>query len=111
MEQYLSLIVAVITGLATAIPLVIKLVEYCKKSVQEKNWNQLLKLVQNLMTTAETKFDNGGDRKEWVLMMIKASANTINYEINLDEISELIDSLVDMTNAININKEIKEVEG
>lgn len=36
MEQYLQLIVSVLAGLATAIPLAIKLVEYVRKAVKEK---------------------------------------------------------------------------
>ena len=56
--------ISVLTGLAAAIPLVVKLVEYVQKAVKEKNWNDLLKLVTNLMEEAESKFDNGADRKE-----------------------------------------------
>lgn len=41
-EQIISLIVAVLTGLATCVPLAYKLVEYVKKATQEKNWAALL---------------------------------------------------------------------
>ena len=36
--EWLQLIVSVLAGLATAIPLAIKLVEYVQKAVKEKNW-------------------------------------------------------------------------
>lgn len=101
MEKYIELIVAILSGLCACIPLVVQLVKYCQKAVREKNWNQLLKLVMNLMEEAETKFETGADRKEWVMMMIKASADTINYEIDMDEISKLIDSLCSMTKIVN----------
>lgn len=101
MEKYIELIVAILSGLGACIPLVVQLVKYCQKAVREKNWNQLLKLVMNLMEEAETKFETGADRKEWVMMMIKASADTINYEIDMDEISKLIDSLCSMTKIVN----------
>lgn len=100
-SSYINYIVAILTGLATAIPLVINLIKYVKKAVKEKNWNQVVKLVMNLMEEAETKFDNGADRKEWVLSMIKASADTINYDIDMDAISDLIDSLCSMSKVIN----------
>lgn len=100
MEWY-EILISVLTGLATAIPLVIKLVEYVKKSIKEKNWDKLLTLVMNLMKEAESKFDNGIERKEWVLMMVKASADTIDYDIDLDAISELVDSLCAMTKIVN----------
>ena len=100
-SSYINYIVAILTGLATAIPLVINLIKYVKKAAKEKNWNQVVKLVMNLMEEAETKFDNGADRKEWVLSMIKASADTINYDIDMDAISDLIDSLCSMSKVVN----------
>ena len=100
MEWY-EILISILTGLATAIPLVIKLVEYVKKSIKEKNWDKLLTLVMNLMKEAESKFDNGIERKEWVLMMVKASADTIDYDIDLDAVSELVDSLCVMTKIVN----------
>ena len=100
MEWY-EILISVLTGLAATIPLVIKLVEYVRKAVQEKNWNELLKLVMNLMEQAEAKFDNGDERREWVLMMVKASADTINYEIDLNVVAQMIDSLCAMTKVVN----------
>ena len=99
--NWVEIIVSILTGLAAAIPLVIKLVEYIQKFVKEKNWGEVLNLVMKLMQEAEGKFDNSKDRKEWCLMMIKASADTINYEINLDQIGALIDSLCAMSKVVN----------
>lgn len=99
--EWHEIIISILTGLITAIPLVIKLVEYVKKAIQEKNWNNLLKLVMNLMTEAETKFEKGADKKAWVLSMIEASAKTINYEVDLEQVSELIDSLCSMSKLVN----------
>ena len=100
-SSYINYIVAILTGLATAIPLVINLIKYVQKAAKEKNWNQVVKLVMNLMEEAETKFDNGTDRKQYVLSMIKASADTINYDIDMDAISDLIDSLCNMSKVVN----------
>ena len=97
----LSTLPDILIGLAISIPLVVALVQYVQKAVQEKNWNNLLKLVTNLMVEAEAKFDNGADRKEWVMAMVKASADTINYEINMEEVGKLIDSLCDMSKVVN----------
>lgn len=106
-SSYINYIVAILTGLATAIPLVINLIKYVQKAAKEKNWNQVVKLVMNLMEEAETKFDNGADRKEWVLSMIKASADTINYDIDMDAISDLIDSLCNMSKVVNAQTQSK----
>lgn len=99
--EYTDLIIAIIAGLATAIPLVIKLVEYVRKSVQEKNWGQLVSLVIDLMEEAETKFEDGATRKEWVMAMAKAAADSINYEIDEDSLGKMIDALCDMSKVVN----------
>lgn len=100
-----EVLISILSGLAVTIPLVIKLVEYVVKAVKEKNWSELLKLVTNLMKEAEGKFNNGADRKEWCIMMVKASADTINYNVDLDEVSDLIDSLCSMAKIVNAPKE------
>ena len=100
MEWY-EILISVLSGLVTVIPLVIQLVKYVEKAVKEKNWSDLLDLVNNLIQEAEVKFDTGADRKEWVLMMVKASADTINYDIDLDQVSQLIDKLVAMSRVVN----------
>lgn len=98
---WVNYIVAILSGLAATIPLVIKLVEYVQKSIKEKNWNKLLALVMKLMEEAETKFNDGGTRKEWVLAMVKSSADSINYDIDIEAIGNLIDSLCDMSKVVN----------
>ena len=95
--EWLQLAVSVLVGLVTAIPLV----EYVQKAVKEKNWGKVLDMVMKYMATAEEKFDNGADRKEWVLAMIKASADTVNYDIDMDVIGKLIDDLCEMSKAVN----------
>ena len=99
--EVLKYIAAIASGLAATIPLVIQLVKYVKQAVKERNWNVVLKKVMNLMETAETKFAEGAERKEWVLAMLMASADGINYDIDYDAIGEMIDSLCDMSKIIN----------
>ena len=99
--DWLELIVSVLAGLAAAIPLVIKLVEYVQKAAKEKNWAKLLNMVISLMKEAEVKFNDGATRKEYVMALVKASADTINYDIDLEAISKMIDDLCDMSNIIN----------
>lgn len=104
MEWY-EILTSILTGLAITIPLVVKLVEYVQKAIKEKNWNHLLNLVMRLMAEAEEKFDNGADRKSWVIGMIEASAETINYDIDLEMLGDLIDSLCAMSKVVNAPKE------
>ena len=106
--EILELIIEILASLMIVIPLVVKLIEYVKKSVLEKNWNNLIRLLLNLIATAEEKFDNGADRKQWVIAMVQASANTINYPISEQELSKLIDNLVELTKKVNVK--IQEIE-
>ena len=103
MEWY-EIVISILTGLATAIPLIVKLVEWVQLAIKEKNWNNLLTLVMNLMTEAEGKFDNGADRKTWVLSMVEASAKTINYDVDLEQVGQLIDALCAMSKQVNAPK-------
>lgn len=109
MEWY-EILISVLSGLVATIPLVVKLVEYVKKAIKEKNWNDLLALVTKLMQEAESKFSNGDERREWVLMMVKASADTINYDIDLNVVADMIDSLCAMTKVVNAPKVEEKVE-
>lgn len=104
-SDWLKLVISILSGLAAAIPLLVQLVKYVKKSVQEKNWNKMLDLLMGYMERAENMFETGADRKEWVMAMIKASADSINYEVDMDAISALIDSLCDMSKVVNGVKE------
>lgn len=101
----LNLVIEILAGLAIVIPLVVELIKYVKKSTLEKNWANLIRLVMNLMAVAEEKFDNGADRKQWVIAMVQASANTINYPITDKELGDLIDDLVALTNKVNVKIE------
>lgn len=103
-EQIISVAVAVLTGLSACIPLAYKLIQYVKKATQEKNWAALLGLVISLMEEAETKFTDGATRKEWVMAMVQTSAEYINYPVNVAALSELIDTLCDITKVVNFEE-------
>ena len=80
-EQIVSLIVAILAGLSTCIPLAYKLVQYVQKATQEKNWAALLGLVIKLMEEAEQKFEDGATRKEWVWFRLPPSISIIPWTL------------------------------
>ena len=98
---WVNLIEGILSGLAAAIPLIIELVKWVKIAIKEKNWAKLLELLTAFMKEAEVKFETGAERKEWVMMAIKASAETINYEIDEKVIGDLIDQLCAMSKVVN----------
>ena len=103
-NYWIQIAISILSGIAVAIPLIIKLVEVVRNSVKEKNWNQLVKMTMDYMTQAEKNFESGAERKEWVMSMVKTSAATINYTLTDDDIlkiSDLIDAICDASKIIN----------
>lgn len=109
--NWVQLITAIFAGLATAIPLTIKLVDVVTAATKEKNWNTLLKMMMDYMSQAEENLSNGAERKEWVMSMVKTSAATINYDLTDEDIAkleDLIDAICDASKIIN--NEVKKQE-
>ncbi len=105
MESWINLIIAILSGLITAIPLVIKLVQYIKQAVKSKNWSPLMQLVLNLMVEAENNYATGAERKKYVIDTIKAMEGTLNYDIDENVIGDMIDAIVTASKTINKKKE------
>lgn len=105
MKSWINLIIAILSGLVTAIPLVIKLVQYVKQAMKSKNWSPLMQLVLNLMVKAEKDYATGAERKKYVIDAIKAMEGTLNYDIDENVISDMIDAIVAASKTINKKKE------
>lgn len=103
-SDWIQAIVSILSGLAVVIPVVIALVRAIKQAAQEKNWSKIVDLALGYMKIAEANFESGADRKDWVLSMVRESAQSTNY--NYDEeaeakLSALIDSICTAAKAIN----------
>jgi hypothetical protein len=101
---WIEIVVAILTGIAACIPLVIKLVSVIKDAVKAKNWTPLMQLLLRLMTEAEANFSTGAEKKAYVLDSIEAIKDTLNYDVDMDAVSVMIDSIILATKKININK-------
>jgi hypothetical protein len=75
--ELIKLIVSALPGIAAIITLIYQLVKYVRQSIKEKRWAELISLVMGYMERAETMFESGADRKEWVMAMVKASLFTL----------------------------------
>ncbi len=100
-KDWIELFLSILSGIAVCVPVVKALVHYVQKAVREKNWSQLLTMVVRLMKAAEGMFDTGADRKQYVLQMVQASADQINFEIDLALVGQMIDDLCDMSKVVN----------
>lgn len=97
----LNIILSIVTGIAACIPLVIQLVKYIKESAKSQNWTALMQLVLKLMAEAEENYTEGAEKKEYVLDSIKAIESTLNYDVDFDKVSAMIDSIIEATKKIN----------
>ena len=103
-NYWVQIAISILSGIAVAIPLIIKLVNVVKDSVKEKNWNLLMKMTMDYMTEAEKNIASGAERKEWVMSMVIASAANINYPMTDDDvkkIEDLIDAICDASKILN----------
>lgn len=88
-------------GAVAIVILTLQLIRYVRKAIEEKNWTRLLTMVMNYMAEAERLFASGADKKTWVMHMVEKSADEINYPINMDKVSALIEELCDMSKKVN----------
>lgn len=103
--EWAKLILSNLTGIAAIITLVISLVKYVKQAIKERNWPEVVKMVSGYMEQAEDMFENGADRKQWVMAMVQVSADSVKYNINMTEIGQLIDDLCAMSKKVNVPNE------
>ena len=102
MDDWVKIVVSILSGIAVCIPVVIKLIQYVTKSVKAKNWPDLMEFISKLVIEAEPMFSKGADRKAWVLAMVKASADELNYDVDMDIVGSMIDTLCDVSKKVNV---------
>ena len=103
-NYWIQIAISILSGIAVAIPLIIKLVNVVKDATRSKNWNLLIKMTMDYMTEAEKNIASGAERKEWVMSMVIASAANINYPMtdeDIQKIEDLIDAICDASKILN----------
>lgn len=102
--DWLQLAIEILTALTIIIPLGIKLYNTMQEIARTRNWPKLVAKVSDYMAEAEELLEYGADRKTWVMAMIQTTAHTLNYTMtpaDIEEISNLIDKLCDMSKVVN----------
>lgn len=108
MENFITILeflAAIAAGMATALPLIGKLTRTIDELRRSRNWSRLLGIVTDLMEDAEKLMDSGADRKAFVLAGVETLANSADYDIDIDEVSALIDRLCEMSKNVNAMEE------
>jgi hypothetical protein len=104
MEVWTTIILPIISGLVACVPLVITLINVVQKNSKSQNWTALMSLTLKLMTEAETLYKEGSEKKDYVINSIKALEKTLNYDVDIDKVDAMINSIVEATKKINIEK-------
>lgn len=103
-QFWIEIIVSIMAGIAVVIPLIIELVKQITKAVEEKNWNIIVKNMLDFMVEAECMFERGADKKEYVMMAVENTAQSINYNYDneaKEKVSDMIDAICQASKAIN----------
>ena len=111
--NYVQLIVLICAALAVLIPLGVKLYKTSKELIREKNWPRLVAALSKYMEEAEKLFEEGADKKAWVLTMIQTTADQLNYKLtkqDMQNLSDLIDTLIEMTKVVNVESGVEVTE-
>ena len=102
MEKFVEYLPAILVGLAAIIPLITALVKYVTRVAEDKNWNIIVKMVLDLMVQAEHDYSSGIERKEFVMNQMKVLAATVDFKVDWDKVSDLIDALCEMAHEVNV---------
>lgn len=103
MEFIAKYVPQILVGIAVLIPLMVALIKYVQKAAEDKNWNVIVKMILDLMVQAEQDYATGAERKEYVINALKVVSRTVDFEIDWDKVSDLIDSLCEMAKEVNVN--------
>ena len=102
MDIIVKYLPTILLGLAAIIHLVTALIKYVTKAADSKNWNIIVKMVLDLMVQAEQDYSSGAEKKAFVMNQIAVLAKSVDFDIDMDKVSDLIDALCDMAHEVNV---------
>lgn len=101
LEFWIGVVISILTGLATCIPLIIELVKTIRENAKSKNWTAVMQLILRLMAEAEENYSTGADKKAYVMDSIEAMKDTLNYDVDMEAVSAMVDSIIIASKKIN----------
>lgn len=95
----------ILSVIATIISLIIALIK-AKKSGNSKGMIAILDMIPSLVNTAESLFGKGhGQAKlDYVLTQIRLYALQNNVKVDINQLTDQVNSVVTTTNSVNIDK-------
>lgn len=102
--EYYHNIIMILAGLIVVGFVVYQLYLKFKPFLVNGKWYiPMLKTIE-YMAEAEAKFDNGTDRKIWVMDTLKDAMSRLNIEVNYDAIGNMIDAICALAKVLNHKK-------
>lgn len=95
-------IVAILVGLGISIPVVVGLIKSVRQNVEEKRWDLLMKKAIGLMITAEDLFETGSVKKDYVVVMLKKTAEELGLPYDEEKVGAMVDAMVELSKQINV---------
>lgn len=106
MDEVIRLILEIGGGVLIAVPLIIALVYWVKKAIQEKNWKQLFDLVVAALVTAHKEFETQAEAEEFIKAMIRTTATEIGYDISDEDIGKLVDAIMAIISVVAVKEPV-----
>jgi len=100
----LEMIFGVLSTILVCIIYLVKLIDKVKEVRKFENKELVLKELIELIKLSEELFDSGEEKKKFVVTRIKNFQLENKFKSNMDELEHQIESYIDLTNKVNINK-------
>ena len=99
--DYYHNIVYILAGLIVVVFIGMQLFAKIKPYLTNGQWYIPVIQAIQFMAIAEDKFDNGADRKVWVMETLKEAMTKLNIECNYEAISNMIDAICRLSKILN----------
>lgn len=101
MDSTIAIIMDILAILVILVPALYGVYKAVKKAIDEKNWHGLIATAIELIASAEQKFANGTEKKQFVMDMLKESAEKAGVKYDSESLSKTVDDLVALTKKVN----------
>ena len=101
MKEYIDLIIAICGAISVIVPLAVKYYNAIKSLIKEKNYIKILDILRDAAAEAEKLYENGAEKREYVLNIVKVSCDNLKVEYDEKRFDEELTKLIVATKEIN----------
>ena len=102
----ISLIISLAVALLGAIAVIVTMYRKLKKAlgdlIKEGGWKKLFPIILNAIAEAEATGKTGAEKKEIVMAAVDSFASQMGIQYEVENLSKLIDEIVEISSKINI---------